>query len=150
MDSEPQSQVAEEETSYAKTTLDQFSRSSYTRVLDIIWVNQTDDFLFDCTDLIVYVRQLPPSKRSVLKFTAKIHDSLGLLSPFMIRLKVLFQVLCTNQPKWDQPLQGEVLDVWNNTTIELACKDSQMLFLLVRLILSYMNFATHPFKHMLP
>jgi len=53
----------------------------------------------------------------VLKFTAKIHDPLGLLSPFV---KVLFQVLCTNQLKWDQPLQGEVLDVWNNATTELA------------------------------
>ena len=129
MDSELQSQVAEEEASYAKTTIDPFSRSSYTRVLGISWDNQTDDFLFNFTDLIVYVRQLPPSKRSVLKFTAKIYDPLGLLRSFVIRLKVLFQVLYTNQLKWDQPLQGEVLDVWNNATcLHYVCKDSQMLF----------------------
>ena len=77
------------------------------------------NFLFDFTYLIAYVRQLLPSKRSVLQFTAKIYDPLGLLSPFGIRLKVLFQVLCVNQLKLDQPLQEEVLDVWNNAT-ELA------------------------------
>ena len=92
MDSESQSQVAEEEESYAKITIDSFSRCSCTRVLGISWDNQTDDFLFDFTNLIVYVRQLQPSKRSVLKFTAKIYDPLGLLSSFVICLKVLFQV----------------------------------------------------------
>ena len=40
---EPQLQVAEEEESYAKTTIDPFSRSSYTRVLVISWDNQTDE-----------------------------------------------------------------------------------------------------------
>ena len=55
-----------------------------------------------------------------MKFTAKIYDPLGLLSPFVIRLKVLFQVLCSNQHKWDEPLQGEILDVWNNATAELT------------------------------
>ncbi|XP_065886647.1 uncharacterized protein [Dysidea avara] len=115
-----QSQVAEEEESYAKTTTGPFSRSSYTKVLGISWDDQSDNFLFDFTDLIEYARQLPPSKRSVLKFNAKIYDPLGLLSPFVIRLKVLFQVLCSNQHKWDEPLQGEILDVWNNATAELT------------------------------
>ena len=55
-----------------------------------------------------------------MKFTVKIYDPLGLLSPFVIHLKVLFQVLCSNHHMWDEPLEGEILDVWNNAASELT------------------------------
>jgi len=97
-----------------------FATSSYAKILGISWDSQSDNFMFNFTDLIEYVRQLPPNKRSLLKLTAKIYDPLGLLSPFVIRLKVLFQALCTNQHRWDEPLHGEILEIWNNATTELA------------------------------
>jgi len=81
-----------------------FATSSYAKILGISWDSQSDNFLFDFTDLIEYAQQLPPNKRSLLKFTAKIYDPLGLLSPFVICLKVLFQTPCTNQQRWDEPM----------------------------------------------
>ena len=86
-------QVAEEEESYAKIHFPGLVTQGYLLSVGII---KLMNFLFDFTYLIAYVRQLLPSKRSVLKLTAKIYDPLGLLSPFVICLKVLFQVLCTN------------------------------------------------------
>ena len=38
----------------------------------------------------------------------------------MIRLKALFQLLCTNKCGWDDPLQGELHDHWTRILTELG------------------------------
>ena len=38
----------------------------------------------------------------------------------MICLKFLFQVLRSNQQKRDEPLQGKILNVWNNAASEFT------------------------------
>jgi hypothetical protein len=45
----------------------------------------------------------------LLKISAKIFDPLGLLSPFTIQWKVLFQLLCNENIEWDDELSGEHL-----------------------------------------
>ena len=89
------------------------------KLLGVSWNNHSDEFVFDFTELIKHGKQLPPSKRSLLKFTAKIFNPLGLLSPFIICLKVLFQSLCVGQVTWDDPLQGELLNQWQSILSEL-------------------------------
>ena len=44
-------------------------------------------------ELMKYARSLPTSKHSLLRVIAKIFDPLGLLAPFVIRLKALFQLV---------------------------------------------------------
>ena len=56
---------------------------------------------------------LPVTKWSLLKVTARIFDPLGLISPFIIKLKILFQSVCEESVKWDEPLQGRALEQWN-------------------------------------
>ena len=53
------------------------------------------------------------TKRSLLKVTARIFDPLGLISPFVVKLKILFQTLCAESVAWDEPLQDGALDQWN-------------------------------------
>ena len=55
-----------------------------------------------------YVISLPLTKRSLLKLVAKIFDPLGLLTPFTVTLKILFQILCQHQVDWDQELDGKL------------------------------------------
>ena len=60
----------------------------------------------DLSELLGYANHLPLTKRSILKVSASlIFDLLGLVSPFMIRLKLMFGSLWTNNVKWDGPLQ---------------------------------------------
>ena len=54
-----------------------------------------------------------------MKITAKLFDPLGLLSPFVIRLKVLFRCFCTGKVNWDESLQGEVLTKWKSIVNEM-------------------------------
>lgn len=49
------------------------------------------------------------NKWSILKLATKIFDSLGLVSPFVIQLEVLFQNQCIQQVNWNKPMVGELL-----------------------------------------
>ena len=64
--------------------------------------------------MIDYSANLPNSKRSILKVTSKIFDPLGLLSPFVIQLKILFQTLCKEGSRWDDLLQQKELEIWKS------------------------------------
>ena len=48
-----------------------------------------DELYMDTADLIEYVHSLSPTKRSVLKFSAKLFDPIGFLSPFMVKQKTV-------------------------------------------------------------
>ncbi len=90
-------------------------------VLGTKWDCKTDELCFNLSSIVEYARTLPVTKRSLLKITAKIFDPLGLLSPFIVRLKCLFQVVCVEKMGWDDPLEGNVLDEWNRAIGELEC-----------------------------
>ena len=115
--------VTEEEASFAKSTTcgqGHVESGSNLSLLGLFWNSQTDHFSFDFTELITYAHNLPANRRSLLKVTAKIFDPLGFLSPFVIRLKVLFQILCMKGCEWDQPLEDEILQSWNSLIPELT------------------------------
>ena len=76
------------------------TESEVSKLLGVTWSSQTDEFLFCFSDLIEYAQGLPVTKRSLLKvITARIFDPLGLINPFIIKLKVLFQALCAESVK---------------------------------------------------
>ena len=56
--------------------------------------------------------------------SAKIFDPLGLLSPFTIQWKVLFQELCTERSDWDEQLKGDRLKKWKTLVLELQTLNS--------------------------
>ena len=84
-----------------------------TKVLGLNWRCTTDEIYFDFTDLIAYFKTLPATKRSVLQFSAKIFDPLGVLSPFTTQQKILFQHLCVQGVNWDDPLDSGLLKKWS-------------------------------------
>ena len=52
------------------------------------------------------------TKRGMLKITASIFDPLGIVSPFVVRAKLLLQRLWSMKFDWDQPLEGDILHAW--------------------------------------
>ncbi|XP_078364115.1 uncharacterized protein LOC144648427 [Oculina patagonica] len=84
----------------------------FVKILGIYWDVIRDEFHHDLSELIEYAEALPATKRSVLKLSAKIFDPIGLLTPFTISMKVLFQCLCVEKVNWDESLEGEALAKW--------------------------------------
>jgi len=56
------------------------------KLLGVGWDSYSDELHFNLSELV------SPSRRSLLKVTANIFDLLGILSPFVIKLKIFFQM----------------------------------------------------------
>ena len=92
------------------------------KILGVAWNTHSDELSFCLSELVQYATSFPVTKRSVLRITASIFDPLGLLAPFVIKLKMLFQQLCQDQLRWDDNLQGKLLHKWKSI-LGLPCLD---------------------------
>ena len=114
--------MTEEDESYAKTvtgpSIDTKGKSTV-KVLGSVWNTSSDRLEFNHSDLAKQARLLPPTRRSLLKISAKIFDPLGLLSPFSIKWKILFQILCNENISWDKELNDEHMKAWHLLISEL-------------------------------
>ena len=97
----------EDNQTYAKANTGTHLQDDKTKVLGVQWDTDTDRIVIDVHDIVQYAQTLPITKRSLLKFTAKIFDPVGALSPFVLKLKSLFQQMCVEGLGWNDDLQGE-------------------------------------------
>ena len=84
------------------------------KLLGVSWDISKDTFQFDLRDLVNFVKSLPPTKRSILRASAKVFDPLGLLIPFVVGIKILFQTLCKSRVDWDVTLDRDMSSQWSN------------------------------------
>ena len=54
----------------------------------------TDEFIFKFEVLLRLSEDLEPTRRSLLKVNSSFFDRLGVLSPILVEMKILFQSLC--------------------------------------------------------
>ena len=114
--------VTDESLSYAKATTNpdsNVSKDKCAKVLGSIWDMDSDEFQFNLSSIVDYSRTLPFTKRSVLKLSSKIFDPLGLLAPFTVKMKILFQELCSETSGWDDPLSNDLKAKWKSILTEL-------------------------------
>ncbi|XP_073820296.1 uncharacterized protein [Musca autumnalis] len=84
------------------------SDNDITKTLGMSWKPQQDVFLyrFELPDIT------NPTKRSILSLVSKIYDLLGILSPIIIRCKILLQELWVQNIGWDDPLSDHLKALW--------------------------------------
>ena len=121
---EVKSPVMEEEESYVNSQFNfcesSSSSSEVSKLLGLLWERFSVCFTFDFTKLTEYAKQLPCTKRSLLRVSSKIFDPLGFLSPFVIKLKLMFQALCIEGGDWDTPITGVLTKQWNKVVMEMS------------------------------
>ena len=93
------------------------SPTTTTKVLGIVWHKINDTFNFNFQSLKQLVHE-HPTKRQLIKFIASIYDPLGLLNPFIVKLKILFQKVCVAKVLWDVVIPRELLKEW-----DIICSD---------------------------
>lgn len=59
------------------------------------------------------------TKRSILSAIAKIYDPIGIISPILIRAKILMQELWTLKLEWDDPVPQNITDEWTTFISDL-------------------------------
>ena len=82
------------------------------KVLGIGWNEDDDVLVFLFGSLRNAAKIEPVTKRVVLSLSAKQYDPLGLLSPNVLLLKIIFQCLCKSKADWDAPLDDELKEQW--------------------------------------
>ena len=134
-------EFTQDDESYAKATIGSSTDQQddkFVKVLGVNWNNKTDELLFNFTELVKHANTLPVTKRSLLKISAKVFDPLGFLSPYVIRLKSMFQELCSEKVDWDKELNGIWLSKWNSFLSELEALNK------VRIPRCYFNANSKP------
>lgn len=98
--------------SYAKEMLGRKEGTTNEKVLGLSWNCNEDLFIFEFLALAKRADGLPITKRSILKIAAGMYDPLGIVSPILVSVKVLFQELCSNKVEWDEELKDEEKKRW--------------------------------------
>ena len=107
------SSVTEEDQTFARYSVgNQESDSDERKVLGLSLGSKNDEFKFSFKNLIDLASELPVTKRSVLSIAAKIYDPLGVISPIVIPIKVLFQQSCRTKGHWAQELDDNHTPIW--------------------------------------
>ena len=85
--------VMEDTESYAKTTvnhLEKLDMKDEHKVLGVNWNCVTDEFIFKFEALLRLSEDLEPTRKNLLKVTSSFFDPLGVLSPILVEMKILF------------------------------------------------------------
>ena len=120
------STVSEEDKTYSQTQLgaNNSTISCERKILGLNWDIAKDTFMFYFDWLVQFAKELPLTKRSVLKVVAKLYDPLGLISPLFMTVKALFQDLCKLKISWDEPLNEELVlrySGWLSDLLKVQC-----------------------------
>ena len=87
--------------------IDRINEDEATSVLGLQWYSSSDQFSFEGLELNSQV-ELVSTKRFVLSLIARLFDPLGLISPFVMYAKILFQDIWRLGLDWDDLLPPEL------------------------------------------
>lgn len=90
------------------------------KVLGMTWKPKEDCLTFSPDQVVEFAQRGGDTKRFVLQTTARLYDPLGLLSPFVVRAKILFQEIWKRNLRWDDVLPQQLLKEWVAWCEELA------------------------------
>ena len=110
-DDEDEPSINQDEESYAEMMLNPGDPSPV-KVLGSPWDVKKDVFRLSLEKIIERKNDVR-TKRSLVSVSYSIYDVLGVLSPMIFALKVLFQRACKEGGGWDDPLSTNILDEWN-------------------------------------
>ena len=86
--------------------------SVVTMVLGLIWERQKDNITFLFKNLVALIYPYP-TKRQLSSFIASVYNPLGIINPFVIHLKVLFQMVCREKLGQNDILSEDCLKEWH-------------------------------------
>lgn len=92
-----------------------FDETSTVKILGLYWNPHNDCFSFKVSLPSI----VPKTKRSILSESSKIFDPLGLVSPAVILVKILFQKLWVQGHDWDDTIPDHLIAVWITLRKEL-------------------------------
>ncbi|XP_064464904.1 uncharacterized protein LOC135376233 [Ornithodoros turicata] len=82
------------------------------RILGVPWDRQADVILAPVTAVHEFAQKHEPTKRTVLRTFSRLYDPVGLLLPFTVTARLLFQAMWKEAVPWDQPMHPPTHQAW--------------------------------------
>lgn len=89
------------------------------KVLGLIWFMEIDTLAVDLEKLCQKISFDVVTKRTILQTLASVYDPLGMLSPFVIKMKLIFQEAWKQNLAWDEILPASMLHEWKKSVSEI-------------------------------
>ncbi|CAL1261368.1 unnamed protein product [Larinioides sclopetarius] len=96
--------------------------------LGLAWDSERDLIYLDPKNLLKFLSRKIESKRFILSVVGCIFDPIGILGPFVIKLKCLLQELWTLGVDWDSELPPKLLHKRQMWSSEAEIKNTTLLF----------------------
>ena len=112
--------VTTEEESFAKFTLGSEVSKNCPKVLGLPWDFENNVIHFNFERIMAKAQEVPPTKRNLPSVLASMFDPLGIITPVIVCMKMLFQELCRDSVGWDDELNGEAKKKLNNWVVDLS------------------------------
>lgn len=99
----------------------EFGENDRKKTLGLIWCPATDKLMFNVNNI---GESKNITKRVILSNSSKIFDPLGLISPCVIKIKMLLQSLWLEKLSWDDQVPINIATEWINFRSELSCLEN--------------------------
>ena len=76
--------------------------------LGVLWNASEDNFTFEAK-----LKEKPTTRRGILSTVSSIFDPFGFVGPYVLLGKRILQQVCAEGSDWDDPVEGEILQQWN-------------------------------------
>ena len=106
--------------SYAKFTQGAEVSKGCSKVLSFPWNYENDVICFNFAKIVAKAQEVRPTKRNVLSALASMFDPLGIISPVIVYMKMLFQELCRDSIGWNDELKAELKKKWSDWIVDLS------------------------------
>ncbi|XP_075168995.1 uncharacterized protein LOC142241135 isoform X2 [Haematobia irritans] len=91
--------------------------TQFVKTLGLKWSPDEDVFSYSFNDTQHTLKKT--TKRVILSNMAKLFDPLGLVSPIVVRCKMLLQIIWAQKLHWDETVPQDVLMEWNDVKYQL-------------------------------
>ena len=78
------------------------------KVLGILGDEYKDTFIYDLKEICELAHSLPLTKQNLLRILAAYYDTLWMLQPIIIKMKIMFQQICKLNLGWDSVLPNNL------------------------------------------
>ena len=82
-----------------------------TKIIRLMWNIKYDTLAFNFQEHMLLIQDTS-TKRSLIKYFTSLYDPLGLLNPYIVKLKILFQKVCKVGISLDQTIPHELVCEW--------------------------------------
>ena len=90
------------------------------KVLGIHWLTEKDEFTYKVDNIVEESTSSRVTKRNVFSLASKLYDPLGLISPYIVKIKIFMTKLWEAGYEWDEEISTEMKESWNAWLIDIV------------------------------